>query len=105
MSKLRPELHGDNRPTIPYLRALKLIRKAVARRRTLIRGTLEDGKGHYCALGAFWHDNPGTTLSTLTVDQIAAVNDALSAKVSPKRRWQAVMRWLDRCIKKEESGK
>lgn len=95
MSKLRPELcDGPLGTTLSNDDALYLIRKAVARRRLLIRGRLHDGEGHHCALGAFWADNPGTSLNHSLVDEVAAVNDSLPKSASPRERWRLVNAWL-----------
>lgn len=96
MSKLRPECGNarPNEPALPNDTALFLIRDAVARRRGLIRGRLHDGKGHHCALGAFWEDNPKAVVYDCLIDEVAAVNDSLPFNASPKERWRKVNEWL-----------
>lgn len=96
MSKFRPEL-GDcdgSETFIPNDTALFLIRDSVAKRRSLIHGMLEDGKGHYCALGAFWQDYPGTSINVSIVDEVAAVNDSVPITATPRERWKKVNEWL-----------
>ncbi|SRR6266404_4299204 len=96
MSKLRPECGRarDDQPAIPNDTALFLIRDAVARRRGLIRGRLHDGKGHHCAMGAFWEDNPKAVVWDSLIDEVAAVNDSLPLSATPKERWKKVNEWL-----------
>jgi hypothetical protein len=94
VSKLRPECKGSHDPALPYETALFLIRDSVARRRSLIYGRLHDGTGRHCAIGAFWEDNPHTTLSNTLIDEVAAVNDSLPPTASPQERWKKVSSWL-----------
>jgi|GEM_PF-5336959 len=96
MSKLRPECHDyyGREPALPYDTALFLIRDAVARRRLLIFGRLDDGKGHHCAMGCFWEDNPGRIVESALVDEVAAVNDSVPKEASPQLRWKKVNEWL-----------
>lgn len=94
MSKLRPECGVSSRPALPDDTALYLIRDSVSRRRTLIYGKLHDGKGHHCAIGAFWTDNPNVTLNTSLVDEVAAVNDSIPKSATPQERWKKVQSWL-----------
>jgi hypothetical protein len=96
MSKLRPEC--GNAPkgsvSIPKDTALYLIRDSVAKRRSLIRGRLHDGRGKHCAMGCFWTDNPNAAIDTELVDEIAAVNDSVPATATPHERWKKVNDWL-----------
>lgn len=89
----RPECTNSTDPPIPNDTALFLIRDAVARRRELIYGRLNDNGGT-CALGAFWDDNPGTTLKNALIEEVATVNDSLGPDASPKERWKKVNGWL-----------
>jgi len=94
MSNLRPECrtyYGD-KTSLPTDTALFLIRDAVARRRSLIHGQLHRGNYH-CALGCFWHDNPGTILETDLIDEVAAVNDSMKGATA-HQRWKKVNSWL-----------
>jgi hypothetical protein len=96
-SKLRPELVGraGNVP-IPNDTALFLIRDAVEKRRALGHGALDDPKtGLHCALGAFWEDNPRTSINWSVIDEVAAVNDSVKPGPNAARlRWQKVRSWL-----------
>jgi len=74
--------------------ALLLIRDSVAKRRSLIYGRLGDGMGHYCAIGAFWQDNPGVALHPSLIDEVSAVNDSVPPSATPKERWKKVHSWL-----------
>lgn len=94
MSKLRPECGSATGPSLPDDTALFLIRDAVARRRTLIHGRLNDGKGHHCAMGSFWADNPRAAVSSRLVDEVAAVNDSVPPTATPQERWKKVQGWL-----------
>jgi hypothetical protein len=94
MRKLRPECVPSSRPAIPDDTALFLIRDSVAARRQLIYGRLRDGKGGYCAIGAFWADNPKVVLHTALIDEVAAVNDSIPPTATPQERWKKVNAWL-----------
>src|SRR3990167_6960786 len=94
MSKLRPECGTSREPAIPDDTALYMIRDSIARRKTLIYGSLHDGRGGHCAIGAFWTDNPRATLHGALVDEVAAVNDSIPASASPQERWKKVNSWL-----------
>lgn len=94
MSKLRTECIDSTNPALPNDTALFLIRDAVAKRRLLIHGRLDDGYGNHCAIGAFWEDNPGTTLRSSLIDEVAAVNDSIPPSATPKERWKKVNSWL-----------
>ncbi len=94
MSKLRPECSKASGDAISDETALFLIRDSVARRRLLIRGRLHDGKGHHCAMGAFWTDNPNAIVHSALTDEVAAVNDSLPPTASAKERWKKVNSWL-----------
>lgn len=93
MSKYRPECVNSCNEAIPYDTALFLIRDSVAKRRSLIHGALHRGRG-YCAIGAFWYDNPGVTLTSSLIDEVAAVNDSVPPSASARDRWKKVNEWL-----------
>lgn len=94
MSKLRPETRESIWEALPYDTALFLIRDSIAKRKELIYGRLRDGHGGHCAIGSFWADNPGITLNSSLVDEVAAVNDSVPATASPRERWKKVNSWL-----------
>lgn len=96
MSQLRPECttYLGTQKALPNDTALFLIKESVERRGELIYGKLDDGKGHYCAIGSFWADNPGRVLSSALIDEVAAVNDAVPPTSTPQERWKTVRRWL-----------
>ena len=94
MSNLRPECRDSIDRAMSDDTALFLIRDAVARRRGLIHGKLTDHRGRHCALGAFWEDNPGTTLHSALIDEVAAVNDSIPAGAGVRVRWKKVNEWL-----------
>lgn len=91
---LRPECGPSDRPSLSDATAIFLIRDAVARRRLLIRGKLDDDKGRHCAMGAFWADNPGSVVRSSLLEEVATVNDSLPASATNKQRWKKVMQWL-----------
>lgn len=93
MSKLRPECSNSTAPAMSDETALFLIRDSVARRRSLIHGKLH-ADGLHCAIGSFWQDNPGVTLHSALIDEVAAVNDSLGPKATPHQRWKKVNEWL-----------
>jgi hypothetical protein len=97
MTMLRPDCHSkpDHRGVVVRTR-LELLRHlltSVNKRRTLIRGKLDDGDKH-CAMGCFFADHPTWAVSTDLIDEIASVNDELSERAMPKTRWKKVQRWL-----------
>jgi len=94
MSKLRPECGPGKGEALADDTALFLIRDSVAKRRSLIRGRLHDGKGGHCAMGCFWTDNPNITLHTALIDEVAAVNDSIPPGALPSVRWKKVNEWL-----------
>lgn len=94
MSKLRPECSTSRDPALPDDTALYMIRDSIGRRKALIHGRLHDGRGGHCAIGAFWTDNPRTTLSSALIDEVAAVNDSIPASATPQDRWKKVNSWL-----------
>jgi len=93
MSKLRPTLCKSDEPGLNYEDTFLRVYQAVANKRSLIHGRLED-RGHYCAIGSYFSEcsNP---IDCLAVDEIAAYNDSFP-KLTPKRRWQKVLWWLKR---------
>jgi hypothetical protein len=95
MSKLRPiGCHNTNRSALPDETALYLIHDSVARRHDLIFGRLRDGQGGYCAIGAFWEDNPKAALNSDLIDEVATVNDSVPLTATPHERWKKVNSWL-----------
>jgi hypothetical protein len=94
MSKLRPECSTSHDPALPDDTALFLIRDAVARRKGLIHGRLDGPRGQHCAIGSFWADNPGRTLKSSLIDEVAAVNDSVPPSATPQERWKKVNEWL-----------
>lgn len=94
MSNLRSECRNSGRPALSDDTALFLIRDSVAKRRGLIHGRLHDGRGHHCAIGAFWDDNPLASLNSSLVDEVAAVNDSVPPTATMRERWQKVNSWL-----------
>ena len=92
MSRLRQECKDSYKPALPDDTALFLIRDAVARRRTLVHGRLHQGNRH-CAIGCFWTDNPGATLHSSLIDEVATVNDSVP-NASQQQRWKKVNEWL-----------
>jgi hypothetical protein len=100
------ELEDGKGSALPYDTALFLIRDSVARRRSLIYGRLE-AHGKYCAIGAFFHDNPNAELATALIDEVAAVNDSVPRSATPKERWKKVNEWLrfkTACLARTSTG-
>jgi hypothetical protein len=102
-TRLRPEARAPHawevQTIVPRDEALRLLYKAVAKRRSLIHGRLSK-EGKYCAIGALGANSQpdGINLLSEFVDEVAAVNDALGPRSSPRRRWAYVMRWLRKQI-------
>lgn len=95
MSRLRSECVTPTSDTaLPNDTDLFLIRDAVARRRSLIHGRLDGPHNSHCAIGAFWADNPGQTLRSSLIDEVAAVNDSVPPTRSTQERWKKVNEWL-----------
>lgn len=94
MSVLRPECSTTKGASLPSDTALFLIRNSVAKRRSLIHGRLDDGRGGHCAMGAFWADNPKAIINSSLVDEVAAVNDSIPPTATPHERWKKVNSWL-----------
>lgn len=94
MSKRRPECGNSNRPALPDDTALYLIRDAVAKRRSLIYGRLDDERGRHCAVGCFFADHPDAVLHSTLIDEVAAVNDSVPPSATPYERWRKVNAWL-----------
>jgi len=95
MSRLRPTLckGAKDDPCLYNGTAYYAIFNAVRDQHGLIHGKLEDGSGHYCAIGSFFHNVKGTTLPTDIVDEVAAVNDSMP-HATAKQRQQRVLQWL-----------
>lgn len=94
-SKLRgKDTISSTKEALPDDTALFLIRDSVSRRKSLIYGRLDGPDGEHCAIGAFWADNPGQTLNTHLIDEVAAVNDSVPATATPRERWKTVNSWL-----------
>lgn len=94
MSELRPECKDSNNDAISDQRALQRIYSAVRKRRSLAHGKLDAEDGH-CAMGCFWEDNPGATVTTGLLNQVAAVNDSVPPTVTRSERRKHVLRWLE----------
>lgn len=99
-----PALHSQE--IYPRERVLRELYKSVARRRTLIRGKLQDGD-KFCAFGCLCDDSQKADRSfgimNDLVDEIAAVNDKRGPRASPHNRWKFVMRWLRKELAKLDS--
>jgi len=94
MNKLRKaEVRDSYEVAMPDDTALFLIKQSVSARRKLIHGQLH-ADGEHCAIGAFWTDNPGVTLHSALIDEVAAVNDSIPPTATPRQRWKAVNSWL-----------
>lgn len=98
MSTLRPELPPNSwgRPALTREATLRMLYKAVAKRRSLARGKLHVGEKS-CAIGCLEDDLRGkdsVTIKTLVIDEIAAANDKLPKSAAPSRRWKYFMKWL-----------
>lgn len=105
MSKLRPECsNGKPGSALPRNTLIYMIAKPVLRRRTLTHGKLDDDKGGHCAMGCFWDDNPGLSVPTDLIDEIAAVNDSIPFGAGPKKRWKEVTSWLRWKLRVIEAG-
>lgn len=95
MSKLRPECGSAAAGSaLANDTALYLIRDAVAKRRSLIYGRLDDKRGGHCAIGCFWEDNPYIALKSSLIDEVAAVNDSIPPSATAHERWKKVNSWL-----------
>lgn len=71
-----------------------MIRDSVERRSGLIHGKLWDGQGGFCAIGAFFEDNPKLSLQNGLIDEVAAYNDSIPKGVGAYERRNKVLRWL-----------
>jgi hypothetical protein len=94
MSKLRKTVPSDD-PTPAPADALYMIRDSVRRRDRLVYGTLDDGVGNHCAIGAFFEDNPKLALPCSLIDEVAAYNDSIPKTASEKTRQREVLKWLN----------
>ena len=93
MSKLRPTLGTSTNPTAPLDTALYLIQQSVLRRDGLLHGKLDDGQGHFCAIGCLFEDHR-LVIETRLVDEVAAVNDSMP-RVNMVTRRRRVLDWLN----------
>lgn len=95
MSSLRPTLR-DAKPGTPCMTngtAYLMILNAINPQEGLIHGKLEDGHGHYCAIGNYFEVNPRTCLPNSLIDEVAAVNDSMPT-LSSRQRKIKVAQWL-----------
>lgn len=93
-SKMRSETYTNFQKTaMPDNKVLRLMYKALLRRKTLIHGKLDIGN-RSCAVGTFWKDNPDVAINTDFLDEIAAVNDAVP-KATQQERWTTVVAWVE----------
>jgi hypothetical protein len=92
MSKLRPTLYRTERPGLAYGSTYFRVLQAVASRRALIHGRLENGRGRTCAIGAYFKE-ASTPLNSKAIDEIAAYNDSFPT-LTPHQRWRKVLAWL-----------
>jgi hypothetical protein len=83
-------------PRVAGLVALRMIRDSIAKRPGLIRGKLNGKNGTHCALGCFWADHEELAIKAELTNEIAKVNDSVAR--DPKKRREAVLKWLDRKI-------
>ena len=100
MTTLRPEVHTvqpyEGFRSTSRLELLVLLRRALRGRRGLIRGMLGGPNRQCCAMGAFWARNPRRSVPNHLIDEVAAVNDALSERAWTKTRLTAVKRWVNK---------
>lgn len=94
MSRLRDTESVSGRLATSDETVLWLVKQSVARRRSLIYGTLHDGLGGHCAMGCLWEDHPGILVNDALIDEVATVNDSVPRSASPKTRWKTVSSWL-----------
>lgn len=95
MSKLRPECGTAGPHDLPSptgLSAYLQIYGAVEKTEGLAHGKLHK-QGLACAVGAYFDVDPRRTLKDTTIDEVAAINDAVPHYQPAERRgW--VLRWL-----------
>lgn len=93
MSKLRPTLRdGSKWPCMTNGTAYLMIHAAVDREDGLIHGALHD-HGASCAIGSYFNINGTTSLPSVLIDEVAAVNDSVP-HLTPLGRKKFVSRWL-----------
>ena len=92
MSSLRPTLIPSNQPGLEYEATYFRVYQAVANRRSLIHGRLEDHRGKYCAIGSYFSESL-MPINTRALEEIAAYNDSFP-KLTPQKRWRKVIQWL-----------
>lgn len=96
MSEIRPECKTSSKPlSFGDRDAMRRIYSAVRKRRSLGFGKLDTDDGKHCAMGCFWADNPGTTVNSTLIDEIARVNDSVPPTVKASERRKHVLRWLE----------
>ena len=96
MSRLRPECTtAPGKQAMSKWLVLCGIRDAIARRRSLAYGKLDDDEtGRHCAMGAFWDENPSAVVGNELIDQVSAINDSVPPEATDFERWQHVWRWV-----------
>jgi hypothetical protein len=92
MRKLRPTLVETKQPGLGYQATFFRVLDAVLHRRGLIHGQLENGRGRYCAIGAYFKES-NIPINSNALDEIAAYNDSFPY-LSQRQRWQKVQAWL-----------
>lgn len=59
----------------------------------LLHGKLDGPHGGHCAIGWYFADHLGGTLSAAFIDEVATINDSVPS-YTPKQRKAFVARWL-----------
>lgn len=86
------------RSAIPDREFLEKTLAAIRKRRGLIHGSLMNGGGQVCALGAFakMHDN--TCINLDIAEQLQAFNDSMP-KASKQTRRAKVIKWIEQRLR------
>ena len=92
MTSLRPTLVASKQPGLTYTATYYRVLEAVNSRRALIHGKLEDGTGHFCAIGSYFEQSR-VPINSEAIDEIAAYNDSFP-HLSAQERWKKVQSWL-----------
>lgn len=92
MSRLRPTLVTTTSPGLGHDATYFRVLQAVAGRRALIHGRLDDPHGGTCAIGAYFRE-ADIPIDTKAIDEIAAYNDSFP-RLSSTERWRKVIAWL-----------